>query len=80
MLTFDLSGDIERLRKVDAWQRRRNSKTLVKHPGFRILLRYCNPRGNSTNTWLPAGSPFKLLLATFECMWRGRPLTCQQDI
>lgn len=38
ILTFDLNGEIERLRKEDAWQGGRNSKTLVKHPDFRIVL------------------------------------------
>ena len=38
MLTFDLNGEIERLRKEDAWQGGRNSKTLVKHSDFRIVL------------------------------------------
>jgi len=37
MLTFDLNGEIERLRKEDAWQGERNSKTLVKHSDFRIV-------------------------------------------
>jgi quercetin dioxygenase-like cupin family protein len=38
MLAFDLNAEIERLRKEDAWQGGRNSKTLVKHPDFRIVL------------------------------------------
>lgn len=38
MLTFDLNGEIERLRKEDAWQGGRNSRTLVKHSNFRIVL------------------------------------------
>jgi quercetin dioxygenase-like cupin family protein len=38
MLSFDLNGEIERLRKEDAWQGGRNSKTLVKHSDFRIVL------------------------------------------
>ena len=38
MLTFDLNGEIERLRKEDAWQGGRNSKTLVKNADFRIVL------------------------------------------
>lgn len=38
ILTFDLNGEIERLRKEDAWQGGRNSKTLVKNADFRIVL------------------------------------------
>ena len=38
MLTFDLNGEIERLRNEDAWQGGRNSKTLVKNADFRIVL------------------------------------------
>lgn len=38
VLTFDLNGEIERLRNEDTWQGGRNSKTLVKNPDFRIVL------------------------------------------
>jgi quercetin dioxygenase-like cupin family protein len=38
MLTFDLNGEIERLRNEDAWHGGRNSKTLVKNADFRIVL------------------------------------------
>jgi len=38
MLTFDLNTEIERLRKEDACQGGRNSKTLVKNVDFRIVL------------------------------------------
>lgn len=38
MLTFDLNGEIERLRNEDAWQGGRNSKTLVKNADFQIVL------------------------------------------
>jgi quercetin dioxygenase-like cupin family protein len=38
MLAFDLNAEVERLRNEDAWQEGRNSKTLVKHPDFRIVL------------------------------------------
>ena len=38
ILSFDLKAEIERLRKEDAWQGGRNSKTLVKHPDFRVVL------------------------------------------
>jgi quercetin dioxygenase-like cupin family protein len=38
MLTFDLNGEIERLRNEDAWQGGRNSKTLVKNVDFRVVL------------------------------------------
>ena len=38
MLSFDLNAEIEQLRKEDAWQGGRNSKTLVKHPDFRVVL------------------------------------------
>jgi quercetin dioxygenase-like cupin family protein len=37
-LSFDLSDEIKRLRDEDAWQAGRNSKTLVKHPDFRVVL------------------------------------------
>lgn len=38
MLSFDLNAEIEQLRKEDAWQGGRNSKTLVKHADFRVVL------------------------------------------
>jgi quercetin dioxygenase-like cupin family protein len=38
ILSFDLSGEIERLRGENAWQGGRNSKTLVKHSDFRVVL------------------------------------------
>ncbi len=38
MLRFDLKAEIERLRGENAWQGGRNSKTLVKHADFRIVL------------------------------------------
>ncbi len=40
LLQFDLSSEIEHLRKEESWQRGsgRSSKTLVKHPDFRIVL------------------------------------------
>jgi quercetin dioxygenase-like cupin family protein len=37
-LSFDLNDEIKRLREEDAWQAGRNSKTLVKHPDFRVVL------------------------------------------
>ena len=38
ILSFDLNDEIKRLREEDAWQAGRNSKTLVKHPDFRVVL------------------------------------------
>src|ERR1022692_1629667 len=38
ILSFDLNSEIERLRGENAWQGGRNSKTLVKHPDFRVVL------------------------------------------
>ena len=38
ILSFDLDDEIKRLREEDAWQAGRNSKTLVKHPDFRVVL------------------------------------------
>ena len=38
VLSFDLGTEIERLRGEDAWQSGRNSKTLVKHSDFRVVL------------------------------------------
>lgn len=38
ILSFDLNAEIERLRRENAWQAGRNSKTLVKHPDFRVVL------------------------------------------
>lgn len=38
ILSFDLDAEIERLRDENAWQGGRNSKTLVKHPDFRVVL------------------------------------------
>jgi quercetin dioxygenase-like cupin family protein len=38
LLSFDLNAEIEQLRREDAWQGGRNSKTLVKHPDFRVVL------------------------------------------
>jgi len=38
VLSFDLNAEVERLRGENAWQGGRNSKTLVKHPDFRVVL------------------------------------------
>ena len=38
ILSFDLNAEIERLRGENAWQGGRNSKTLVKHSDFRVVL------------------------------------------
>lgn len=40
ILEFDLSSEIARLRQEDSWQRGtgRSSKTLAKHPTFRVVL------------------------------------------
>lgn len=38
VLDFDLKAEISALRAENAWQGGRNSKTLVKHPDFRIVL------------------------------------------
>ncbi len=38
MLSFDLNAEVERLRRENAWHGGRNSKTLVKHPDFRVVL------------------------------------------
>jgi quercetin dioxygenase-like cupin family protein len=38
ILSFDLNDEIARLRSENAWQCGRNSKTLVKHPDFRVVL------------------------------------------
>jgi len=38
ILSFDLNAEIERLRGENAWQGGRNSKTLVNHPDFRVVL------------------------------------------
>lgn len=40
LLQFDLSAEIEQLKSEESWQRgsARSSKTLVKHPDFRIVL------------------------------------------
>lgn len=38
MLSFDLNAEIEQLRREDAPHAGRNSKTLVKHPDFRVVL------------------------------------------
>jgi quercetin dioxygenase-like cupin family protein len=38
ILSFDLHAEIQRLRDENAWQGGRNSKTLVKHADFRVLL------------------------------------------
>lgn len=38
VLSFDLDGEIKRLREENGWQAGRNSKTLVKHPDFRVVL------------------------------------------
>lgn len=38
MLTFDLNGEIKRLREENSWQGGRDSKTLVKNEDFRIVL------------------------------------------
>ncbi len=38
ILEFDLMGEIEQLRREEAYQHGRTSRTLVKHPDFRIVL------------------------------------------
>lgn len=38
ILSFDLNAEIGRLRGEDGWQAGRDSKTLVKHPDFRVVL------------------------------------------
>jgi quercetin dioxygenase-like cupin family protein len=38
ILPFDLNSEIAQLRGENAWQGGRNSKTLVKHPDFRVVL------------------------------------------
>lgn len=38
ILSFDLNAEIEQLRCENAWQSGRNSKTLVKHTDFRVVL------------------------------------------
>ena len=38
VLSFDINAEIDRLRGENAWQGGRNSKTLVKHPDFRVVL------------------------------------------
>lgn len=38
ILSFDLNAEAARLRAENAWQGGRNSKTLVKHPDFRVVL------------------------------------------
>ena len=38
ILSFDLGAETERLRSEDAWQGGRNSRTLVKHSDFRVVL------------------------------------------
>lgn len=37
-LEFELTAEIEQLHREPAWQSGRNSKTLVKHPDFRVVL------------------------------------------
>jgi quercetin dioxygenase-like cupin family protein len=45
ILQFDISHEITQLRQEDSWQRStgRSSKTLVKHPDFRIVLTLMKP-------------------------------------
>jgi quercetin dioxygenase-like cupin family protein len=45
ILQFDISHEIAELRQEDSWQRGtgRSSKTLVKHPDFRIVLTLMKP-------------------------------------
>lgn len=38
ILPFDLKAEIEGLRGENGWQAGRDSKTLVKHPDFRVVL------------------------------------------
>ncbi len=38
MLSFDLHAEIEQLRREEGWQAGRDSRTLVKHPDFRVVL------------------------------------------
>ena len=45
ILQFDISREIAQLRQEDSWQRGtgRSSKTLVKHPDFRMVLTLMKP-------------------------------------
>lgn len=44
LLTFDLVAEADRLREEESWQRnRRNAKTLVKEPDFRVVLVVLQP-------------------------------------
>lgn len=45
ILQFDMSQEIAQLRQEDSWHRAtgRSSKTLVKHPDFRIVLTLMKP-------------------------------------
>lgn len=38
LLSFNLEAEINRLRGEEGWQAGRDSKTLVKHPDFRVVL------------------------------------------
>jgi hypothetical protein len=38
VISFDLKAEIEGLRGEGGWQAGRDSKTLVKHPDFRVVL------------------------------------------
>ena len=46
ILSFDLNAEIERLRGENAWQGGRNSKTLMKHPDFRVVLTVLKSNGS----------------------------------
>jgi quercetin dioxygenase-like cupin family protein len=50
LLRFDLSQELEELRRQDSWEREtgRSSKTLAKYPDFRIVL-VCMKAGSHMN-------------------------------
>jgi len=79
MLTFDLSGEIERLRKEDAWQGGRNSKTLVKNADFRIVLTVLQVNARLHERKAAGRISVQVVAGHVRSLWRGRPSICQHN-
>src|SRR6266566_4814565 len=80
MLTFDLNGEIKRLREENSWQGGRDSKTLVKNEDFRIVLTALKANALLHEHKATGRISVQCFRATFRCTSRTRFLTCPRDI
>ena len=66
-LEFELETQIELLMHEDAYRYGRNSKTLAKYPGFRIVLTVSRQVLVSSNIPRQGQFPYKPCVVTYEC-------------